>query len=185
LLNIDDSNARYRSLTKVLKSNVKRESRRRQDLDFVFMAAFPRQARQLRPQLDFHQAQDLPVYSTSHIYSGIVDREADRDIDGIVFGDMPWVLDPAASGGALRRDVGALWPGSVSAFVRLYAFGADAYRLVAELGKLRAQQYAEFQGLTGSLSLSENNRINRRLLWARFKRGTPRILDGDSTPNRQ
>lgn len=185
LLNVDDSDARYRSLRNVLGSNVKQETRRRQDLDFVFMAAFPRQARQLRPQLEFHQAQDLPVYSTSHIYSGIADPDADRDIDGVVFGDMPWVLDPVASGGALRREVGALWSDSVSAFVRLYAFGADAYRLVGELGKLRAQQYAEFQGMTGSLSLSENNRINRRLMWARFKKGTPRILDGDSIPIRQ
>ena len=185
LLNIDDSDARYRSLRQVLGSNVKQETRRRQDLDFVFMAAFPRQARQLRPQLEFHQAQDLPVYSTSHIYSGIADPDADRDIDDVVFGDMPWVLDPVASGGALRREVGALWSDSVSAFVRLYAFGADAYRLVGELGKLRAQQYAEFQGMTGSLSLSENNRINRRLMWARFNKGTPRILDGDSLPIRQ
>ena len=185
LLNVDDSDARYRSLRNVLGSNVKQETRRRQDLDFVFMAAFPRQARQLRPQLEFHQAQDLPVYSTSHIYSGIADPDADRDIDDVVFGDMPWVLDPVASGGALRREVGALWSDSVSAFVRLYAFGADAYRLVGELGKLRAQQYAEFQGMTGSLSLSENNRINRRLMWARFKKGTPRILDGDSITIRQ
>ena len=185
LLNIDDSDARYRSLRKVLGSDIKQETRRRQDLDFVFMAAFPRQARQLRPQLEFHQAQDLPVYSTSHIYSGIADPDADRDIDDVVFGDMPWVLDPAASGGALRREVGALWSDSVSAFVRLYAFGADAYHLVGELGKLRAQPYAEFQGMTGSLSLSEKNRINRRLMWARFNKGTPRILDGDSTPNRQ
>ncbi len=185
LLNIDDSDARYRSLRKVLGSDIKQETRRRQDLDFVFMAAFPRQARQLRPQLEFHQAQDLPVYSTSHIYSGIADPDADRDIDDVVFGDMPWVLDPAASGGALRREVGALWSDSVSAFVRLYAFGADAYRLVGELGKLRAQPYAEFQGMTGSLSLSEKNRINRRLMWAQFNKGTPRILDGDSTPNRQ
>jgi len=185
LLNVDDSDARYRSLRNVLGSNVKQETRRRQDLDFVFMAAFPRQARQLRPQLEFHQAQDLPVYSTSHIYSGIADPDADRDIDGVVFGDMPWVLEPVASGGALRREVGALWSDSVSAFVRLYAFGADAYRLVGELGKLRAQQYAEFQGMTGSLSLSENYRINRRLMWARFKKGTPRILDGDSIPIRQ
>ncbi len=185
LLNIDDSDARYRSLRKVLGSDIKQETRRRQDLDFVFMAAFPRQARQLRPQLEFHQAQDLPVYSTSHVYSGIADPDADRDIDDVVFGDMPWVLDPAASGGALRREVGALWSDSVSAFVRLYAFGADAYRLVGELGKLRAQPYAEFQGMTGSLSLSEKNRINRRLMWAQFNKGTPRILDGDSTPNRQ
>ncbi|NIR61357.1 MAG: penicillin-binding protein activator, partial [Gammaproteobacteria bacterium] len=123
------------------------------------MAAFPRQARQLRPQLEFHQAQDLPVYATSHIYTGISDAEADRDIDGVIFGDMPWVLDPAGSGGSLRVDVESLWSDSVSAFVRLYAFGADAYRLVRELGKLRAQQYAEYEGVTGNLSLNESNKI--------------------------
>ncbi len=182
LLDIDDSDARFSSLRQVLGGNVRREARRRQDVDFVFMAAFPRQARQLRPQLEFHQAQDLPVYSTSHIYSGIADPEADRDIDGVVFGDMPWILDPATSGGTLRREVATLWSNSLNAFIRLYAFGVDAYYLVKELGKLRAQQYAEFQGVTGRLSLNENNQIDRRLMWARFKKGTPRILDGGSAP---
>jgi outer membrane PBP1 activator LpoA protein len=182
LLNIDESDARFRSLNKVLGGDIKKEARRRRDVDFVFMAAFPRQGRQLRPQLEFHQAQDLPVYSTSHIYSGIADADADRDVDGVVFGDMPWVLDPGAHGSDLRRDVGALWTDSLHAFVRLYAFGADAYYLVKELGKLRAQQYAEFQGVTGKLSLNENNKIDRRLMWARFRKGTPRVLKGDSTP---
>ncbi len=182
VLNVDESNARYRSLKQVLGVDVKQETRRRRDVDFVFMAAFPRQARQLRPQLEFHQAQDLPVYSTSHIFSGIVDAEADRDIDGVIFGDMPWVLDPASSGGNLRRDVESLWSDSLSTFVRLYGFGADAYHLVKELGTLRAQQYAEFQGVTGNLSLNENNQIDRRLMWARFSRGTPRIIDGGVTP---
>jgi len=185
LLNIDESDARYRSLRKVLGVDVKKEARRRQDVDFVFMAAFPRQARQLRPQLEFHRAQDLPVYSTSHVFSGIVDPEADRDIDGVVFGDMPWVLEPTQSGAQLRRDVGALWSESMSAFTRLYAFGADAYYLVKQLGTLRAQHYAEFDGVTGKLSLNENNRINRRLVWARFAKGTPRILDDDPKPIQQ
>jgi outer membrane PBP1 activator LpoA protein len=185
LLNIDDSDARYRSLRQVLGGDIKQEARRRQDVDFVFMAAFPRQARQLRPQLEFHRAQYLPVFATSHIYSGITDPDADRDIDGVVFGDMPWVLDPAASGGALRRDIGTLWSNSLNAFVRLYAFGADAYFLVKELGKLRAQHYAEFKGVTGNLSLNENNQIDRRLMWARFSKGTPRILESDPTPIQQ
>jgi outer membrane PBP1 activator LpoA protein len=180
LLNIDASDARYRSLRKVLGRDIKKEARRRQDVDLVFMAAFPRQARQLRPQLEFHRAQDLPVYSTSHIYTGIADPDADRDVNGVVFGDMPWVLDPASSGAQLRGEIEALWSNSMSAFIRLYAFGADAYYLVKELGTLRAQPYAEFAGLTGTLSLNENNRINRRLVWARFKKGTPRILDDDS-----
>lgn len=182
LLNVDESDARYRSLRQVLGVDVKQETRRRQDVDFVFMAAFPRQARQLRPQLEFHKAQDLPVYSTSHVYSGITDPEADRDIDGVVFGDMPWVLDPDDSGGALRRQVNTLWSGSLPAFVRLYAFGADAYRLVKELGTLRAQHYAVISGATGSLSLDEKNRIQRRLMWARFSKGTPRIIDTGVPP---
>ena len=185
LLNIDESDARYRTLKKVLGGDVKQEARRRQDVDFVFMAAFPRQARQLRPQLEFHRAQDLPVYSTSHIYTGIADPDSDRDIDGVVFGDMPWVLDPAHSGAELRREVETLWSGSSNAFIRLYAFGADAYSLVKQLGTLRAQHYAEFQGVTGKLSLSENNQINRRLMWARFKKGAPRILDDDPKPIQQ
>ena len=182
VLNVDESDARYRSLRQVLGVDVNQETRRRRDVDFVFMAAFPRQARQLRPQLEFHQAQDLPVYSTSHIYSGIADAEADRDIDGVIFGDMPWVLDPHASGGDLRREIDVVWSDALSAFVRLYAFGADAYRLVKELGKLRAQQYAEFRGVTGNLSLNENNLIDRRLMWARFSRGTPKIIDDGNAP---
>ena len=180
LLNIDESDARYRSLRKVLGGDINKEARRRQDVDFVFMAAFPRQARQLRPQLEFYRAQDLPVYSTSHIYSGIADPAADRDIDGVVFGDMPWVLEPARSDAQLRREVGELWSNSMSAFMRLYAFGADAYSLVKELGTLRAQQYTEFNGVTGKLSLNEDNRINRRLVWAQFNKGIPRIVDDSS-----
>jgi hypothetical protein len=185
LLDVDESEARYRSLVQVIGGDVKQEVRRRQDVDFVFMAAFPLQARQLRPRLDFHRAQDLPVYSTSHIYSGIADPQADRDIDGVIFGDMPWVLDSARSGGALRRQVGELWSNSLNAFVRLYAFGVDAYHLVKELGRLRAQHYAEYQGVTGNLSLNENNRIDRRLMWAQFKNGSPRVLENESNPIQQ
>lgn len=185
LLNIDESDARHSSLQAVLGGELKKEVRRRQDVDFVFMAAFPRQGRQLRPQLEFHRAQDLPVYATSHIYSGIADAEADRDIDGVVFGDMPWVLEPTAVGASLRRDVGVMWADSMNSFIRLYAFGADAYYLVKELGKLRAQQYAQLQGVTGTLSLNKDNQIDRGLMWARFSRGTPRVLADEPTPTFQ
>jgi hypothetical protein len=73
----------------------------------------------------------------------------------------------------------------LNAFVRLYAFGVDAYHLVKELGRLRAQHYAEYQGVTGNLSLNENNRIDRRLMWAQFKNGSPRVLENESNPIQQ
>jgi outer membrane PBP1 activator LpoA protein len=177
LLNVDESDSRYRSLKKILGADLKQEPRRRRDVDFVFMAAFPRQARQLRPQLEFHRGQDLPVYSTSHIYAGVPEPALDADIDGVVFGDMPWVLDPERAETGLRGQVDAQWKESIAGLVRLYAFGADAYRLIKELGRLRAQRYAEYHGVTGRLSLNEHNRVDRRLIWARFKRGVPRILE--------
>ena len=176
LLDVDESEQRHRSLQQVLGGELKSETRRRQDVDFVFMAAFPLQARQLRPQLEFHRAKDVPVYSTSHVFTGVADADADRDIDGVIFGDMPWVLDPNAEASGLRHQVEAAWADSFIAYVRLYAFGADAYRLVNELGKLRAQQYAEFKGATGILSLNDQNQIERRLVWARFYNGIPRML---------
>ena len=49
----------------------------------------------IRPQLNFHQANNLPVYSTSHVFSGFVNTRTDHDIDNVTFGDMPWVLPKA------------------------------------------------------------------------------------------
>ncbi len=64
LLNIDDSKRRYRKIRHVLQTSVKYTTYRRQDIDFIFIAAYPRQARQIRPQLKFFHASSVPVYAT-------------------------------------------------------------------------------------------------------------------------
>ena len=68
LLNVDESEQRLKSLERITRTDISFEARRRQDAEFVFMAGFARQARQLRPQLKFYNAGDLPVYATSHVY---------------------------------------------------------------------------------------------------------------------
>jgi len=178
-LGVVASRERRRALSRQLGVRLGFEPRRRQDIDFVMLAAFPRQARQIRPQIAFQQGADLPVYATSHVFSGVIDEAADRDLDGIVFGDMPWVLPGAASPeiAALRERMSAAWPAARSGFARLYAFGVDAYRLIRHLGRLRAQRFAELEGASGRLSVSADGRIARRLLWARFSGGRPRLLD--------
>jgi len=177
LLGVDASEARYKELRRVVGSGLKGEARRRKDLDFVFMAGFPGQARKVRPQFKFHHASDVPVYSTSHVFSGVADPGADRDVDGVLFGDMPWALGQDPSDTDLRRRVEALWPNSVAGYMRLYAFGADAYALVARVGRLRAQAQAEYQGVTGRLSVTADNKIRRRLTWGRFEDGQPALVD--------
>lgn len=177
LLNIDESKERGAELRKVLGRRVRFEPRRRGDADLVFMAGFPREARQLRPQFEFHDAAGVPIYSTSHVYTGIPDAEADSDVDDIVFGDMPIVLPIAGESEALRGQLHSLWPDRLRAHLRLYAFGFDAFDLIAAVRYLRAAPDNAHQGRTGLLRLDEKGRVHRRLTWARFEHGLPRPLD--------
>lgn len=176
LLNVDASEERKRQIVRTLGRNVEFEAQRRNDLDLVFMAAFPVQARQLRPLLRFHHAEDVPVYATSHVYTGMPDPAADIDVEGVVFPDMPWTLTANDSTG-LRRTIIANWPGAMPTYLRLYAFGSDAYGLITRLRALKAQPYAEYAGATGHLSVDDGNRIDRRFLWAQFVDGFPREID--------
>ena len=175
LLNIDDSERRGRTLQAHLQRQLEYEARPRTDLDFIFMAAFPNAARQLRPQLRFYRASGIPVYSTSHIFSGSPNQAADQDIDGVVFGDMPWVLAPTMPEPDLRGQLQQLWPKSMRDYKRLFAFGVDAYQIISVLPQLRTDRFAVFEGGTGRLSIDQGNRLRRQLMWAQFKNGVPRV----------
>jgi outer membrane PBP1 activator LpoA protein len=179
LLNIDASIDRAKALRATLHTTFKFEPRRRHDADFIFMAAFPRQARQIPPQLKFLYAGDLPIYSTSHIFDGQRDAAKDRDLDGVTFTDIPWLLTPRQF--PLRGKIRHLWPKTANRYARLYALGVDAYRLIPDLDSLRASPYQEFPGATGRLVIDQNNRIRRILLWARFVGGRPQLISQTAT----
>ena len=177
LLNIDDSKRRYRKMSRLLKTKLKYTTYRRQDIDFIFIAGFPRQARQIRPQLKFFHASKVPVYATSHIYTGNLNTERDRDMDGIRFGDMPWVLSESTSHRGLRNEIETLISKEGNKHQRLYAMGVDAFNIIAALNTLKAYPYERYQGETGSLSLDEKQRIKRQLSWVYFRSGRPRLLE--------
>ena len=177
LLDIDQSEQRRTALRTVLGYDIKYSPRRRQDVDFVFVAAMPRHARMIRPQLNFHQANDLPVYSTSHVFSGFVNTRTDHDIDNVTFGDMPWVLPKARRNTALNATISQLWPQQVENYMRLYAFGIDAFNLIPNLNALAEQHTLQHPGETGNLFMDDARRIQRRLQWAEFKNGAPKLLE--------
>jgi outer membrane PBP1 activator LpoA protein len=174
LLNIDDSEFRKRRIQQLMGQRVEFTPRRRQDIDFLFLAAFPQQARLMRPQLKFHHAGDLPILATSHLYSGVVDRDADRDMDDIVFCDMPWTLDADSPLKALRAMPELkVHRGQLQ---RLVAMGIDAYQIVSLVPMLESHPYERYRGETGALHVGADHRILRQLLWARFEHGQPKLL---------
>lgn len=167
---LDLSDKRHRRLQQVAGAQLKFSTRRRQDVDFIFIAAQPRQARLLRPQLKFHYAGDLPVYSTSHVFSGNVDPAQDRDLNGIVFCDIPWVANREKP--SVYGEINRLWPQNDEQFWRLYALGIDALAVSAALRN--APQELSHPGESGRLDIDANRRIQRELTWAQFKDGAPR-----------
>ena len=174
LLDIDASEERARAMRRVLRRAVSHEPFPRGDLDFVFLAGFPREARLLRPQITFLRAPDLPVYATSHVFSGVPDPQLDLDLDGIVFNDMPWVLSPPAAADSLRARLLELWPAASEGFIRYYAFGIDAYRLQRRIVRLAARpEAAAMSGRTGRLRVGTDGRVRIEMAWARFRDGVP------------
>jgi hypothetical protein len=149
-------------------------STHRTDATFVFIVGTPGAARLIMPQLRFHYAGDVPVYSTSGSFEP--NPSANSDIEGMLFPDMPWMIsyDPATV--QIRDGVRAAWPARTARHDELYAFGFDAYRLVPGLRSNAPNAAGEIAGVTGKLHLDQQNRIRRDLEWAQIKGGLPNIL---------
>ena len=176
ILNVDASELRAKRLGQTLGRAIESQSRRRGDADFVFLAGLPDEARQLRPQLDFYNAVNLPVLATSHVFRGTPNRVADQDLNGITFADMPWIIRPEHPSFSPLRAVTDQWPMQAARHSRLHALGIDAYQLVPALVKLRVQSFARLPGATGELRITRDGRVQRQLSWAKFVDGQPRPL---------
>lgn len=173
LMALAQSVQRYQRLRANIGGPLQFDPRRRQDADFVFLAADAKSGRLLKSQLKFHYAGTLPVYSTSFIYS--MDGRSDADLNGIKFADTPWIISPQpwiADLPALYRE---LWP-EERRLGRLHAMGYDAYQLVGELSAAQIGAGQEIPGATGKLYLDSDGRVHRRLAWAEFVRGRPVAL---------
>ncbi|KIH81859.1 penicillin-binding protein activator [Pseudomonas batumici] len=168
LFQLRQSEGRAKSLQSTVGGQVAAQPSRRQDIEFIFLAATPQQAQQIKPTLNFQYAGDVPVYATSHVFSATGDQNQYNDMNGIRFCETPWLLD---ANDPLRRQVTAQWPQAGGALGRLYAMGVDAYRLAPRLGQLKALPDSRIDGLSGSLSMDAAQRVERQLPWAQFVSG--------------
>jgi len=175
VLHVDKSIVSSQGFKKALKDKVPLDQMRRQDFDVIFLVASPQQARLIKPLLKFYFAGNIPVYATSAIYSGRPSPNADRDLDGIIFCDMPWVLagpnQLPANVSNVKARVATLWPNSYNSYSKLYAMGVDAYQLSSHLAQLPGSP--GLSGATGSLYLGPQHQVLRQLSWAQFRNGIP------------
>lgn len=173
-LKIDESKARRTLLENTLGQSVEFEPVRRDDIDVIFMAAEPVQARQIRPQLKFHDAGNIPVYATGRAFSGEPDPVRNRDLDGVRIPSMRWQIE--------NSDADTVPPfASLRAGARsgLFALGMDAWNLLPWLELMRRSPDFRFHGQSGTWRDEGNGQFVREPAWAVFENGRPVPLDTD------
>ena len=170
-LRVDDSRARHKRIESIVGGKLAFEVRRRADIDLIFAAGQPVALRQIRPQLRFFYAGDVPTYMTSDGFEP--DVNANRDIDGVAFPDMPWMLqDQGPIADTRTATQGNL--GDRSPLPRYFAFGYDAGQLIIALRNPQWQW--PLGGVTGRLSPDAQRRFRRDLDWAQIRNGKPLLL---------
>ena len=168
LFQLRNSEGRAKRLQSTVGADVAAQPSRRQDIDFMFLAATPQQAQQIKPTMVFQYAGDVPVYATSHLFTNSNDQAQYMDLNGVRFCETPWLLN---ANDPLRLQVIAQWPQAAGSLGRLYAMGVDAYRLAPRLGQLKTLPESRIDGLSGSLGMNPARRIERQLPWAEFVDG--------------
>ena len=172
LLLISQSQSRRDSLAKKLGKSIAYTHRRRQDIDAIFLSLNPAVARQIMPLIGFFLADDLKVYATSNIYSGITNKKLDNDLNKIKFVVMPWLVDnkdPVYKKLAVEDSI-------TSQQIIFYAIGVDAFNLSQRITQLSKSANVFYHGAVGTISILPNHSLKKVQTWAKFVRGEPQII---------
>jgi len=146
----------------LLNEKLNFEPRRRNDVDAIYLAAQPRQAQSFAPQLEFHRAGNLPLYASSSVWNGYLDKQQLADLSGVTISDAPLLL--------ARKDRDAanqLFPDTLSD-LRLYAMGRDALKLSFYVDALSQNPQQTLDGQTGSLSIDSEGSVLRQTVWVKL-----------------
>ncbi|RUR10423.1 penicillin-binding protein activator [Legionella sp. km772] len=162
-LQISDSERRGKQVKELLGQAIQAIPSRRQDFDMIFLLAYPSKARQIIPALKYYYSGDVPVYATSSVYGGSANALKDKDLEGVIFCDIPWVFNH-------QMDT-KNWPEQFNSYSRLYALGKDSYALATQLNQLLLFPANSSNKRNGGLYLKANQQVARVLEWGQFKEG--------------
>ena len=167
LLNIEESTKRKNHMQNILKTKLQFKPHIANDLDMIFSVSKSQDMRIIKPQFNFNYAEDIPFYSTSHIYNGVYNKEINQDLNNIKFCDIPWLYNTnnMLEKKYLRESV------DKRDLLRFVAIGMDSIKIIYNINTLKLNKHKYLLGNTGLLRLDEFNKIRRNLTIVKFKNG--------------
>ncbi|ACV26095.1 penicillin-binding protein activator [Kangiella koreensis] len=169
MLGADQAERRKRELQNLLNLPIESSAQISATADFIFMIAAAKDARIIKPYLNYYYAYNLPVYATSSLYDGGKERE--NDLNGIQFTDAPWMIPQSEEQASNKQKIVRMFPNAGGTLGRFFALGYDSFLLIPEIPQLSALSDYSVQGLSGELTLDYYGRIVRQLAWAKYRNG--------------
>ncbi|CAH0532524.1 Penicillin-binding protein activator LpoA [Vibrio stylophorae] len=165
VLGLNESANRISQMRQLTRRGLESEKRSRRDIDAIYMVASPAELAMLKPFIRVAinpEAKQPGMYASSRGHATNIDPQQLNEIKGIIFSDIPMLIEGNSSYDAYQ----SLWPGQSAGMVRLHALGMDSYTLAVELPQMKALQGYTVPGQSGLLSIDNQCVVQRKLDWA-------------------
>ncbi len=172
-LGIAQSQDRIDDIDKRIRQKLKTETRNRRDIDMIYLVGTPNETRLLKPYIDVNIspfADAIPIFSSSRSHSDNADSSDSRDLTGLQFTEMPWLLDSKQQNKSLKQLSETIWPDRNDSLKRIFAMGYDSLSLIEKFHLLKTTPYVRHYGQTGILKLNEQGVLTRSLLWGSYQK---------------
>jgi len=165
-LDVLQSQRRINQLSNLTTETLHSVTRNRRDVDAFVVFALPQQVELLNPiieaSISLFTDRTIPVFATSYSYQHQLNKNSIRDLRSLVFVDMPFLM-PAQRDSQLAQQVDTLWNQPPSSFLRLFAFGYDAFQFSEQMQQLAYFSHTDLKGLSGKLTVNEQRQVIRSL----------------------
>ncbi|MDH5553118.1 MAG: penicillin-binding protein activator, partial [Nitrosomonas sp.] len=138
--------------------------------NIIFLALDATKSRMIRAYLN----PDTPVYATSQLFANNNDALFNHDLNGILFMDMPWLLQPNNPAVTAYREMIQTKSTDMERFT---ALGIDALRLAAHMLQAQSADEISLHGVTGRIYFVPPGQFAREPLFAQFEKGKVILLD--------
>ncbi|MCX7124976.1 MAG: penicillin-binding protein activator, partial [Gammaproteobacteria bacterium] len=113
------------------------------------------------------------------LYSGVNNPDANQDLNGISFCEMPWILAPnqlPSTLQILQRQIQTSQPTNYIRLAKFYAMGIDSFNLATQFRAMQSNPQLGMSAATGTLYLTSQHVVYRQLTWAQFQNGQPQLI---------
>ena len=149
ILLVDRSKERTRKLSRRISKNLSADSRSREDIDSFFLSVDLKEARNLKPALDYVSQNDFDIFILNSWNTNESYQPLEKDLIGSVHSDMP-IMMPIQMPNFIDDENRT----------REFAIGYDAFEIILlRYGSINSRNFI-YKGLTGKIKLDrgENKR---------------------------